>query len=634
MLLRIDGSGGQVLAFDNMNAEGIIGTRDWQPYSITLNYPEDATGIYVAGILVGQGEAWFDAFTVTIDGEDIQTKAEEAPKTYPADEDTVFDAGSKVTFPELNPPLIADLDLLGRVWGFLKYHHPAIARGERQWDFDLFRVLPEYLGAGSQVQRETVLEEWITALGAVPPCTECAQVDTDVVLTASLDWIGSAITSDTLRQQLRHIYTNRPSGDDHYYIAAEPGVGNPKFRHERPYETMAYPDAGFRLLAVYRYWNMIRYFFPYVAETDNDWEEILATYIPRFLEAENEPAYEQAALELIAEVNDTHANLWDGGDKLDEQRGDRYATVHLRFVEDELTVTDYYETTLSPATDLAIGDVITEIDGTPVTELVDSLRTGYPASNQPTQLRNLSADLLRGTTDRVAVRVRTADGEVVTRGIPRFAKEQVKPYRWYPERDAPAYELLSEDIGYVTLQNIKQEDIPVIQQQLKDTKGIVIDIRNYPSAFMPFTLAPWFLTEDMPFVRFTTMSVATPGDFILSEPREIPAAPEPYTGKVVVLVNELTQSQAEYTAMAFRASPLTTIIGSTTAGADGNYSNITLPGGLSTGISGIGIFYPDGTPTQRIGIVPDIEVPLTLEAVRSGRDELLERAIELIEKGS
>ena len=99
---------------------------------------------------------------------------------------------------------------------------------------------------------------------------------------------------------------------------------------------------------------------------------------------------------------------------------------------------------------------------------------------------------------------------------------------------------------------------------------------------------------------------------------------------MIVLVNELSQSQAEYTSMAFRAGDNTTIIGSTTAGADGNISPIMLPGGLKTMISGIGVYYPNGEETQRIGIIPDIEIEPTIEGIRKGKDELLEKAIELI----
>jgi C-terminal processing protease CtpA/Prc len=72
------------------------------------------------------------------------------------------------------------------------------------------------------------------------------------------------------------------------------------------------------------------------------------------------------------------------------------------------------------------------------------------------------------------------------------------------------------------------------------------------------------------------------------------------------------------------------VIGSTTAGADGDVSQIPLPGGLNTMISGLGVFYPDQKPTQRIGIVPDIEVKPTIAGIRDGRDEVLEVAIRRV----
>jgi C-terminal processing protease CtpA/Prc len=104
-----------------------------------------------------------------------------------------------------------------------------------------------------------------------------------------------------------------------------------------------------------------------------------------------------------------------------------------------------------------------------------------------------------------------------------------------------------------------------------------------------------------------------------------------YKGTVVILINETTQSSAEYTTMALRNAKNAIVLGSTTAGADGNVSSIYLPGGIYTMISGIGIYYPDGRETQRIGIVPDVELRPTIEGVKEGRDELLEKAIAIIE---
>lgn len=81
----------------------------------------------------------------------------------------------------------------------------------------------------------------------------------------------------------------------------------------------------------------------------------------------------------------------------------------------------------------------------------------------------------------------------------------------------------------------------------------------------------------------------------------------------------------------FRAGQNTTIIGSQTAGADGTISKVNLPGGIQTWITGAGVYLPDGGEIQRVGVIPDIEVKPTIEGIREGRNELVEKAIEVIE---
>ena len=159
---------------------------------------------------------------------------------------------------------------------------------------------------------------------------------------------------------------------------------------------------------------------------------------------------------------------------------------------------------------------------------------------------------------------------------------------------------------------------------------MVIDIRNYPSEFVVFILGSRLVQQPTPFARFTVGDINNPGSFTWTEPLVLEPADPGYGGKVVILVDEVSISQAEYTAMAFRAGPQAVVIGSTTAGADGNVSPIPLPGGLQTLISGIGVFYPDKTPTQRVGIVPDVFVAPTIDGIREGRDEVLEAALRHI----
>lgn len=627
LLLRVDGNN-QPLAFDNMQNQNIAGTKDWQKYSIKLDYPAQAEHIFIAGILTGKGEAWFDDFVLSIDGENVQTLKESEKPVFKASLDKEFDNSSKVEIQNLTPEIINNLELLGKIWGFLKYHHPEIAKGNFNWDYELFRIIPEYLNDTNEIKREELLHQWIDNLGSIDECKTCNPTPEEAFLKPDLKWITSSIVSESLRNKLHYIYNNRNQGT-HFYIKMAPGVGNSEFQNENPYTNMPYPDAGYRLLALYRYWNMIHYFFPNKYLTDKDWNTTLKEYIPKFINAKNELEYEQAAIRIIGDIQDTHANLWGGNNKIEEWKGNYFAPVHLRFIESKLVVTDYYNPELKNETGLEVGDIITKIEGKSINDIVSDLSKYYPASNEAARLRDISADMLRSQQNELEVEY-LQNGTPKTKKIKLYPRNELNIYRWYKKNDEKCYRLFDNNIGYITLMSIKDDDIPKIKEEFKNTRGIIIDIRNYPSTFVPFKLGSFFVSSSTPFVKFTNGNINNPGEFTFTKELEIPKTEESYKGKLIVLVNELSQSQAEYTAMAFRAGDNTTMVGSTTAGADGNVSAIMLPGGLRTMISGIGVYYPDGGETQRIGIVPDIEVKPTINGIKNGKDELIEKAIEII----
>ncbi|WP_299523474.1 S41 family peptidase [Winogradskyella sp.] len=622
--LRIDPNVG----FDNMQSKKIDGTNDWKKYEIELDYNNKAKTIVFGGLLVGSGKIWVDNFTITVDGKPLS----EAPERElsKAQKDKEFDAGSDISITDLNDSKIKDLTLLGQIWGFLKYYHPEIGKGNYNWDYELFRMLPAYLNSKSNSERNSVLLAWINKYGDIKPCKSCKDIAEDAFLKPDFSWMADKSISRELQEKLQYIQKNRHQGT-HYYIEMSPYVGNPDFVSEEQYADMPYPDDGFRLLSVYRYWNMINYFFPYKHLMDKDWNSCLSEYIPEFLNAKNELEYELAALKMIGDIKDTHANLWGGNNKIQEQRGEFRSPVHVKFVEDQLIVDALFEDEKSKNSGLNVGDIITHINDKSVDDIVKDIYDFYPASNQPTRLRDISFDILRSTQN-------TSDLKIISNGKPKHItlnlynpKDIEGYYRWYKrESEGKSYKMLDNNIGYITLKNIKQEDVDEIRKVFKDTKGIIIDIRNYPSAFMPFNLGTFLTSKSSEFVKFTNGSVDYPGEFTFGKTLSVPSKGKTYKGKVIVLVNEISQSQAEYTTMAFRAGDNVTVVGSTTAGADGNVSTIFLPGGLRTMISGIGVYYPDGTETQRVGIVPDIEVKPTIEGVKNGRDELMEKAIDII----
>ena len=564
LLLRVDGNGTS-LAFDNMQAQKITGTKDWQKYSITLKYPEEAESIFIAGILSGKGEAWFDDFTLSIDGKDIQTLKEENKELSKAQVDKEFDNGSPVQLSNLSSENIENLELLGRVWGFLKYYHPLIAKGNYNWDYELFRFLPKYINIKGDKERDNLIISWINSLGMIKECIKCKPTDKTAWLKPDLSWVNNQ--NHELKNKLLQVYDNR-SQDGNYYVGMVSNVGNPEFKNENAYSKMSYPDDGFRLLSLYRYWNIINYFYPYKHLMDEDWNKKLREYIPLFINAKDELSYELTAIQLIGDIQDTHANLWGGADKIDKWKGSNYSPLHLRFIQNQLVVTDYYNEELKSEAELKIGDVITKINGRAIEEIVKEKSKYYPASNVPTRLRDMSANLLRSNAKEVEIEFKSYNSETQAKTLKLYPKDSLNIYSWYRKNEDKSYKMLDDNIGYITLQTIKQGDINKIKYEFSKTKGIIIDMRNYPSTFVPFSLGSYFVSVPTPFVKFTNGNVNNPGEFKFTNNIDIPRQGQAYKGKLVVLVNELSQSQAEYTAMAFRAGNNTTIIGSTTAGAD------------------------------------------------------------------
>jgi C-terminal processing protease CtpA/Prc len=626
LMLRIDGSSG-ILGFKNMQEKNIHGSKEWSTYTVKIPYPTGAKTIFIGAILSGTGKLWVDDFEVLLDEKDIR-KAEILPeKKFKANEDTEFDKGSGISKFKLTETSIRDLEILCKVWGFLKYYHPAVASGDYNWDYELFRITPKILKAKDQTDRNALLNNWCRNLGEFEKVTNDAPKQ-NVKIQPDLSWIDKKTFGPELTSTLNAVKTAKRS-DDHFYIALAEGVGNPVFNNEKAYYSMDYTDIGIRLLTLFRYWNMINYYFPYKNLITENWNTVLKQSLPEFVHAEDELSYKLAVLSLIANVHDTHANIWGMDDALDGYKGRNYAPVEITFIEGKAVVTGYFDQVLGEKSGLKIGDIIEAIESKPIDDIVKSKLPLTPASNYPTQLRDIAANLLR--SNKSSLEITYSNGqESLKKQLDVYNSNQINIYSRFQKQDS-SFRLVNPDIGYLYPGTLTNESLPKIMEHVSKTKGLIIDFRSYPKDFTVFTLSAYLLAEEKSFVKFSNGSLNTPGLFsFIDGPKVGGVNPNYYRGKVVILINETTQSSAEYHTMAFRVAPRATVIGSTTAAADGNVSRIHLPGNIMTSISGIGIYYPDGTETQRIGIVPDIEIKPTIKGIRAGRDELLEKAIEVI----
>lgn len=535
---------------------------------------------------------------------------------------------------------IRRLEYVCKVWGYLKYFHTGI-NAEKSWDDTLVQTISLVKAARSQSEYRAAMDRLILAAGTVTTATTPAPVvPPQLRLPVDYSWMNNRqMLSAEAISTLAKVQENfRPFQS--YYI--EPSnVGTPQARNENAYPDMWAPNEQYRLLALFRYWNIINYFFPYKDTIGRPWEDVLPELIPHFLTAQTTNEYYAAVRRMSAQINDSHGFVVQNSMFLNFF-GRSSIPCSLRFVEGQTVV---FDVPLTPSAkerlglaDVRKGDVLLSIDGIPVDTLRKRLTPIVPASNISALNRDINSLLLRGNLgSSVTLKIRRG-----TREFTITAKRDILGSNEFMSSatiDSPQpWKILANNIGYVDMGRLQRAEVPKMMEDLMKTQGIIFDIRNYPNGTM-YDIGS-YLSSPVPFVRFTSVLPIFPGVFLRGESgnsREITPLSTPYfigraktyQGKTVALIDQETQSHAEFTAMSFRATGMK-IIGSQTAGADGNVVTVRLPGDILVYYTSLGVFYPDGKVTQRIGIVPDIPFRPTVAGMQAGRDEVLERGIKEI----
>ena len=262
----------------------------------------------------------------------------------------------------------------------------------------------------------------------------------------------------------------------------------------------------------------------------------------------------------------------------------------------------------------------------------------YPNDEKALAYLTLYHAILRQRQQMIPMRI-----DVMRDGIElRLNVEAFTTPRAYarPFSNLNSHELLENNIGLINPGAITSGEIHDIMRNFADTDGLIVDLRQYPNVPFLYELSGYLLDEVYPHAIFTTPVDSMPGVFGftrtgISGPGAMwPYLPEEstffYEKEVVLLMDTITASQPETTIMSLRNGPNVTVLGKNSMGANGNVVSLPLPGGFGLAFSGIGVYYPDGSQTQRIGLSPDIYVERTIVGVKEGIDEILETAIRFL----
>ncbi|MEM7037029.1 MAG: S41 family peptidase [Bacteroidota bacterium] len=382
-------------------------------------------------------------------------------------------------------------------------------------------------------------------------------------------------------------------------------------------------DAATRAAVLLITWNVAQHFFPYHDLMHEDWSTALRGALTEGLKEKTAAEFLWVLRRLTSKLEDGHVFVKYDADALESHM----PAFQWRRVERKMVVWHVME----DGPDLEVGEVIVGVDGIAAEQWYHEKRRYFSAATPGWRAYRMASTGFRGPAKtRVSLEVLGKNGEL--RGVDVVRKLPFMEYyalRKHKSRDKERE--VAPGIWYVNLDRISMPELNLLMPKLEKAKALICDLRGYPNGnddlinhLLPVndTSTHWM---QVPRIVRPNYEVAEMLSIGWQKQKKKPHLDVP----VFLLIDGTAISYAESCAAFYDHYDLATIIGTPTAGSNGNINTIQLPGKYSVSFTGMRVNRHDGGQQHGIGIVPDVEIAPTLEGVRAGRDEILEKAIEL-----
>lgn len=521
----------------------------------------------------------------------------------------------------------------GLVWGLLKYHHSEVSKGNYNWDEIFVQNIDKLEGVQTQTNLDSFLLNFVVSVKESKIKTDA---NMDNVFTKNFDykWIEQYSGNKELYTKLKKLENNTSIG---YYYTSKSGI--PTFENEKGFKAFDYKIKSHRLLELFSFWNVIQYYYLNKYLTDKSWFGQLDYFIDSFVNCNSQLEYELAKTNLIVSLNDSHSISLSKivTDSLFKYR----APIGTKNINDTLVVRSIFNKILAEKDDLKLGDLIIEINEQDIKSLQkQNIQSKFSSSND-TYSKGFSGWLLRNKEDSIKVRIKRNDS-AITKYIHLYKTFENKDYSSLPFfRIEKEWQLIDDNIGYINLKTITKADINKAFEEFSNTDGIIIDLRNYPKNISGDDITKYTYPERKEFIKVLSplgnrpslASFGKPSISVIIDPFKSGSKNSKYYNKkIILLVDQTTQSKAEYIGMAIQASPTCITVGETTAGSVMNIAIFKLPDGTEFRFTVLGGFYPDGTGVQRKGLKIDHYVNETTS--NFAEDQYILKGIELIKSNN
>lgn len=564
--LRADRPAGTGL-FDNMSDRPIL-SDEWQEYEISGTMDDDAERVTIGVMFFGAGSGAIDDahFEIKEDGEWKAVEIQNAD----------FEDGNRTP---------SGWNTLGQGYQFRLTDEDAV-EGEKT-----LRI-----SRRTQTRRGGILEVY-PELGEVVDAPLVGNLRVRMPLTLSADTKYTSGDNESTDELLKRLNKIAPADAEQNTL----GAAN-----------------------VVIAWNVFQHFYPYFEQVETDWDSTLTQSLQKALESSSRKDTTRTLQWLVAQLHDGHGNVFDGKSARQNPRG--LIPVKFGWVEDQLVVLGSNDKRVQA------GDIVTQIGDESAKRYLskqEELISGSPQWKRHRSTRNLSMGE-KGTQQSMTIK--RSDNEFQV----EFEYEDSQPYDVYGKKKVDILvegDTEKETIYYVDMGRAEPNDVRPMIDEFSTAKGIVIDLRGYPRGtqflFQHMTdehmqSQKWQVPEQVRPDRVDMKEIRTRGRW------EMPPQTPRFQGTMVFITNGSAISYAE-SCMAIVANyELGEIIGGPTAGANGNINPFPLADGWQVSWTGMRVMNHDDSQHHVHGVQPTIPLEPTIEGIKAGRDELLEKALEII----
>jgi C-terminal processing protease CtpA/Prc len=370
-----------------------------------------------------------------------------------------------------------------------------------------------------------------------------------------------------------------------------------------------------RLGNVINVYNVFQHFYPYFDVAKINWEDEFGKALSKSYRDKTPKDALVTLRKFTAPLKDGHCFVYCSNIT------SFIPAIAWGWIENQLVITN-----LNIAdTNLEKGDVVTQINGMDPKNYFEEAYSLISAGTKSSLDYRANADCLAG--DRGSILKITVNNKTI---------DLIRTETNYtPSKEKPRYRQIGDSIWYLNIDRIEMDTINKLLPALEKCKAIICDARGYPKGNHEFithlmksddTTSSWMQIPQIVYPDQEKIAGYSKYNWI-----QTMKARKPYLGdkNVVYIIDGSAISYAESCLGYIEGYKLATIVGQSTAGTNGNVNPFNLPGGYTIPWTGMKVLKHNGSQHHGIGILPDIYVSKTIQGIKDGRDEFLEKAIEI-----